>query len=123
MSNKRRTRPPSRRDAAVDALIAGAQCASCGSAKVLRRWRDGAWELVPLHRESCATRAANGKTASPHQVSEASVAAARAAGFQVGYVPYTDDSGGVVIDAEANLSLGAAFCGRVIQPCQADNPG
>lgn len=73
---------------------------ACGSAKVLRRWRDGAWELVPLHLESCVTRAVNGRTASPHQVSEASVAAARQAGFQVAYVPYGDGSGGVVIDAE-----------------------
>jgi hypothetical protein len=84
----------------VDALIAGARCRSCGSTKTVRRWRDGAWELVPLHRESCLTRAVNGRKASPHQVSEASVAAARAAGFQVGYVPYSDDSGGVVIDGE-----------------------
>ena len=104
MSNRRRTRPPSRRDAAVDALIAGARCASCGSTKVLRRWRDGAWELVPLHRESCVTRAVNGRKASPHQVSETSVAAAQAAGFAVGYVPYGDDSGGVVVDSQANLS-------------------
>jgi hypothetical protein len=46
----------------------------------------------------------NGRTASPHQVSEASVAAARAAGFAVGYMPYSDDSGGVVIDGAAVLS-------------------
>ena len=103
MSNRRRTKAP-RRDAAVDALAAGARCGSCGSTKVIRRWRDGAWELVPLHRESCVTRAANGRKASPHQVSEASVVAARAAGFAVGYVPYGDDSGGVVIDADASPS-------------------
>jgi hypothetical protein len=103
MSNRRRTRPP-RRDAAVDALIAGARCASCGSAKVLRRWRDGTWELVPLHREACVTRRANGRKASPHQVSEASVASARAAGFAVAYIAHGDDSGGVVVDADANLS-------------------
>jgi hypothetical protein len=29
---------------------------------------------------------------------------ATAAGFAVGYVAYSDDSGGVVVDAEANLS-------------------
>lgn len=104
MSNRRRVRPPSRRDAAVDALIAGAQCGSCGSAKVLRKWREGGWLLTPLHREDCGTRAVNGRTASPHQVSEASVAAARAAGFGVAYVPYGDGTGGVVVDAEASLS-------------------
>jgi ssDNA-binding Zn-finger/Zn-ribbon topoisomerase 1 len=104
MSNRRRVRPPSRRDAAVDALVAGAQCVSCGSTKVLRRWRHGGWELTPLHRESCATRAVNGRTASPHQVSETSVAAARAAGFGVVYIPHSDASGGVVVDAEAALS-------------------
>jgi hypothetical protein len=103
MSNRKRTRAP-RRDAAVDALIAGARCASCGSVKVLRRWRDGTWELVPLHRESCVTRAVNGRKASPHQVPEASVAAARAAGFQVAYIPESGDLGGVVMDAEASLS-------------------
>jgi hypothetical protein len=102
MSNRRRLKP--RREAAVDALAAGARCSSCGSTKVLRRWRDGTWELVPLHRESCVTRAVNGRKASPHQVSEASVVAARAAGFAVGYVPYGDDSGGVVIDADASPS-------------------
>jgi hypothetical protein len=32
------------------------------------------------------------------------VKAARAAGFPVGYVAYSDDSGGVVVDADANLS-------------------
>jgi hypothetical protein len=37
-------------------------------------------------------------------VSEASVAAARAAGFAVGYMAYSDDSGGGVLDAEASLS-------------------
>jgi hypothetical protein len=46
----------------------------------------------------------NGRTADPHQVSEASVAAARAAGFAVGYVPYSDGTGGVVLDGAANLS-------------------
>jgi hypothetical protein len=104
VSNRKRTRPPSRRDAAVDALVKGARCGSCGSTKVIRRWRDGAWELQPLHRESCLTRAVNGRKASPHQVSESSVAAARQAGFAVGYVPYSDDTGGVVIDGEAALS-------------------
>jgi ssDNA-binding Zn-finger/Zn-ribbon topoisomerase 1 len=88
----------------VDALIAGARCESCGSTKVLRKWRRGAWELVPLHLESCATRRANGRTASPHQVSETSVKAAQAAGFRIAYVPYSDDSGGVVIDGQACLS-------------------
>jgi hypothetical protein len=105
VSNRRRVRPPSRRDAAVDALAAGTECGSCGSTKVLRRWRKGAWELVPLHLDSCATRAVNGRTASPHQVSETSVKAARAAGFAVGYVPYSDDSGGVVIDGEASRAV------------------
>jgi hypothetical protein len=71
---------------------------------VLRRWRGGEWELVPLHRESCATRRVNGRKASPHQVSEDSVTAARDAGFQVAYVPYSDGSGGVVVDQEAALS-------------------
>jgi hypothetical protein len=71
---------------------------------VLRRWRNGAWELVPLHLESCLTRAVNGRTASPHQVPEASVAAARAAGFAVAYIPERGDRGGVVVDAEAALS-------------------
>jgi hypothetical protein len=61
-------------------------------------------ELTPLHLESCATRAVNGRTASPHQVSETSVKAARAAGFAVAYVPYGDDTGGVVVDGEAALS-------------------
>jgi hypothetical protein len=46
----------------------------------------------------------NGRKASPHQVSEDSVTAARDAGFQVAYVPYSDGSGGVVVDQEAALS-------------------
>jgi hypothetical protein len=104
VSNGRRLRRPLQRDATVDALAAGAECAFCGSGKVLRRWRKGGWELTPLHLESCATRAVNGRSASPHQVSEASVKAARDAGFNVGYVPYSDDSGGVVIDGETALS-------------------
>jgi hypothetical protein len=88
----------------VDALAAGAECAFCGSGKVLRRWRKGAWELTPLHLESCPTRAVNGRTASPHAVPEASVKAARAAGFEVAYMPYSDDRGGVVVDGEAAAS-------------------
>lgn len=100
MSNRRRPRAPSRRDAAVDALEAGTRCDACGSAKVLRRWRKGCWELTPLHLEGCATRVVNGRTASPHQVSETSVKAAQAAGFAVAYVPYGDGSGGVVVDGE-----------------------
>lgn len=103
MSNRLKLRPPSRRDAAVNALIAGAECGVCGSGKVLRRWRAGAWELVPLHLPSCGTRAVNGRTASPHQVAEASVAAAREAGFQLAYFA-EGNRGGVVIDGEAALS-------------------
>jgi hypothetical protein len=58
------------------------------------------WELAPLHREECSTRVVNGRKASPHQVSEASVAAARLAGFHLAYIPDGDDAGGVVIDGE-----------------------
>lgn len=73
-------------------------CGSCDSAQALRRWRSGEWELIPLHRESCATRRVNGRKASPRQLSEASVEFCRAAGLQVAYVPYSDRSGGVVVD-------------------------
>lgn len=73
--------------------------------KVLRRWRRGGWELTPLHLETCPTRRVNGRTASPHQVSETSVAAAQAAGFDLAYVPYGDGSGGVVIDGEPDAAV------------------
>jgi len=102
VSNQRRIRPP--RDEAVDALLAASSCEFCGSRKALQRWRDGAWEITPLHRESCPTRRANGRRASRHTLSEAAVAAVRGEGHQVAYLRYSDDSGGVVVSQAASLS-------------------
>jgi hypothetical protein len=47
----------------------------------------------------------NGRKASPHQVSEASVAAARQAGFQLAYIPDGDDRGRVVIDGQPSKTV------------------
>jgi hypothetical protein len=102
MSNRRRIRPP--RDEATAAILAATECEHCGSRKVLQKWRRDAWELIPLHRESCPTRVVNGRTASPHQVAESAVSAVRGQGHQVAYMRYDDDSGGVVVGQAASLS-------------------
>jgi hypothetical protein len=102
VSNRRKVKPPA--DAAVDALLANTSCEFCGSTKALRRWRKGGWEITPLHLGTCATRRVNGQTASPHQAAEAAIAGARKAGHRIAYVPYSDDSGGVVVDGEVCLS-------------------
>jgi hypothetical protein len=93
VSNRRRARPP-KPDAAVDAVLAATWCDSCGSTKALRRWRGGMWEITPLHREGCEIRA---KRRSPHPISVNAVAQAREDGHQLAYIPFGDDSGGVVV--------------------------
>jgi hypothetical protein len=100
VSNRRRAKPPAP-DAAVDALLAATECEACGSVKALRRWRKGAWEITPLHAEGCPVRA---RRASPHALSERAVTRAREDGHHLAYVPYSDDSGGVVVGAGGNLS-------------------
>src|SRR5262249_52776696 len=99
MSNRRRIRPPA--DESVAAILAATEGESCGSRKARQRWRDGAWEITPLHRETCPTRSVNGRSASPHALAEAAVKAVRGQGHQVTYMPYSDDSGGVVVGADA----------------------
>ena len=103
MSNRRRVKPP--QDEAVEALLAATECEWCGSQKALRRWRGNGWEITPLHRESCPTRRVNGRSASPHRLSEAAVAAVREQGHRLAYMAYTDDSGGVVGGQAAGLSI------------------
>jgi hypothetical protein len=104
VSNRRKAKPPARRDAAVDALLAATRCESCGSTKALRRWRRGGWEISSLHLESCGTRLVNGRTVSPHVLSENAVRAARQDGHDLAYLAYSDDSGGVVVGGEVSLS-------------------
>jgi hypothetical protein len=88
----------------VAAILAASACESCGSRKALQKWRDGAWQITPLHRESCPTRQVNGRHASPHQLAEQAVASVREQGHQVAYMAYTDDTGGVVVTAGGGLS-------------------
>lgn len=102
MSNRKRARPP-KPGAAVDALLANTRCTDCGSTKALRKWdrQRGEWVITPLHAAGCAVRA---RKVSPHVFSENAVAAARKAGHAVAYVPYSDDTGGVVVGSGSGLS-------------------
>lgn len=53
---------------------------------------------------SVPSRRANGRSVSSHKLAETAVASVRGQGHRVAYMPYTDDSGGVVVGGPPALS-------------------